>query len=53
MVAAFAVGLTVPVAGVLLFLVLPWMERWLDADDANGARTAPSPRGSDSTVDDG
>jgi hypothetical protein len=30
MITALAVAATIPTAGVLLFLVLPRMERWLD-----------------------
>jgi hypothetical protein len=35
---ALAVAAVVPVAGALLFLVLPRMERWLDEDERKSAR---------------
>jgi hypothetical protein len=37
---ALAVAAVVPVAGVLLFLVLPRMERWLDQDERESSRGA-------------
>jgi hypothetical protein len=43
---ALAVAATVPTAGVILFLVLPRMERWLDdAEEPTSARreVGPSP----------
>jgi len=37
MITALAVAATIPTAGVLLFLVLPRMERWLDDSEPRPA----------------
>ena len=47
MMTALAVAATIPMAGVLLFLVLPRMERWLDdseeiASALGDVRTSPT-----------
>jgi hypothetical protein len=46
MVTALAVASTVPAAGLLLFLVLPRMERWLDESDEVTADASPPASGS-------
>jgi len=47
---ALAVAATVPVAGLLLFFVLPRMERWLDESDEL-ASDASSSTGSGSSAE--
>jgi hypothetical protein len=49
MMTGLAVAATIPVAGVLLFLVLPRLERWLD--DADERPSGVSPPGSNSRAE--